>query len=157
MDPITTDANKFFGLDPALPAVLIIGGSQGSEKINESIIDILPELVEKYTVIHQTGKSKSRKRFRIWRSSFSKTAKKKSLQTDSVFKYSLSSHGRRRRFGRHFSRRFGDIRNRSFGKNLPSSFRFRKKSVTTRHQTLSPTPRRARVPSSKRPISRRMF
>ena len=57
MDPITTDHGKFFGLEAAVPVVLVIGGSQGSQKINESIIDILPELIEDYSVIHQTGKA----------------------------------------------------------------------------------------------------
>ena len=57
MDPITTEPTKFFGLDAAYPVILILGGSQGSVKINESIIDILPELVGEYSVIHQTGKA----------------------------------------------------------------------------------------------------
>ena len=57
MDPITTDPAKFFGLDASSPAIFIIGGSQGSQKINESIIDVLPELVADYSVIHQTGKA----------------------------------------------------------------------------------------------------
>ncbi len=57
MDPITTDPTKFFGLSPSAPVILIIGGSQGSQKINESILDILPDLVSKYSVIHQTGKA----------------------------------------------------------------------------------------------------
>ena len=57
MDPTTTDAMKFFGLEPSVPVILVIGGSQGSAKINESVLDILPELVLEYSVIHQTGKN----------------------------------------------------------------------------------------------------
>lgn len=57
MDPITTGAMKFFALEENLPVILVIGGSQGSKKINESILDIIPDLVDEYSVIHQTGKS----------------------------------------------------------------------------------------------------
>jgi UDP-N-acetylglucosamine--N-acetylmuramyl-(pentapeptide) pyrophosphoryl-undecaprenol N-acetylglucosamine transferase len=57
MDPITAEPGKFFGLEGSEPAILILGGSQGSQRINESIIDILPDLVEDYAVIHQTGKT----------------------------------------------------------------------------------------------------
>ncbi len=57
MDPITTDPGKFFGLDTPEPVIFILSGSQGSQKINESIIDILPDIVENYGVIHQTGKT----------------------------------------------------------------------------------------------------
>lgn len=38
--------------------ILFMGGSQGSVKINEAILDALPSLVEKYCVIHITGKGK---------------------------------------------------------------------------------------------------
>jgi UDP-N-acetylglucosamine--N-acetylmuramyl-(pentapeptide) pyrophosphoryl-undecaprenol N-acetylglucosamine transferase len=48
-------AKEFFKLEKDLPVILIMGGSQGAEKINDIIIDILPDLVEKYQVIHQTG------------------------------------------------------------------------------------------------------
>ena len=37
------------------PVLLIIGGSQGSKKINEIVLSILPQLLEKYDIIHQTG------------------------------------------------------------------------------------------------------
>lgn len=54
--PVTTGSYEYFGLDRDIPVVLILGGSQGSQKINESVIDVLPDLVKKYSVIHQTGK-----------------------------------------------------------------------------------------------------
>ena len=57
MDPITADPQKFFGFDVSLPTVLILGGSQGSKKINDSLLDILPELVEECSIVHQTGKA----------------------------------------------------------------------------------------------------
>jgi UDP-N-acetylglucosamine--N-acetylmuramyl-(pentapeptide) pyrophosphoryl-undecaprenol N-acetylglucosamine transferase len=35
--------------------ILIIGGSSGSVKINDTVLSVLPELISKYNVIHQTG------------------------------------------------------------------------------------------------------
>ena len=49
------DPYQAFNLDPGIPVILVLGGSQGSERINENIIDILIRLVEKYQVLHQTG------------------------------------------------------------------------------------------------------
>jgi UDP-N-acetylglucosamine--N-acetylmuramyl-(pentapeptide) pyrophosphoryl-undecaprenol N-acetylglucosamine transferase len=46
-----------FSLEPGIPVILILGGSQGAEKINEHVIDILPKLVDKYQIIHQTGET----------------------------------------------------------------------------------------------------
>lgn len=37
---------------------MIIGGSQGAERINTLILDALDELLPKYTLIHQVGKDK---------------------------------------------------------------------------------------------------
>ena len=37
------------------PVILIIGGSQGSKNINEAMLRILPDLLNKYDIIHQTG------------------------------------------------------------------------------------------------------
>lgn len=55
--PLVDGARDFFGMDKDTPVVFILGGSQGSQKINEVIIDMLPELVTKCFVIHQTGKA----------------------------------------------------------------------------------------------------
>lgn len=54
--PLTTNAHSFFHLDPAIPTVLILGGSQGSRTLNDVVTEALPKLVGKYQVIHQTGK-----------------------------------------------------------------------------------------------------
>jgi UDP-N-acetylglucosamine--N-acetylmuramyl-(pentapeptide) pyrophosphoryl-undecaprenol N-acetylglucosamine transferase len=48
-------AFEFFKLDPTLPVILVIGGSQGAEIINNNIIEVLPELLTRYQIIHQTG------------------------------------------------------------------------------------------------------
>ena len=54
--PIHQGAEEFLGIDAQVPTILIEGGSQGSLIINENLMDILPTLVSKYFVIHQTGK-----------------------------------------------------------------------------------------------------
>jgi len=48
-------AFEFFNLDPKIPTILVLGGSQGAEIINNIIVDIIPELLSKYQVIHQVG------------------------------------------------------------------------------------------------------
>jgi UDP-N-acetylglucosamine--N-acetylmuramyl-(pentapeptide) pyrophosphoryl-undecaprenol N-acetylglucosamine transferase len=50
-------AHEFFGLEKSVPTILIIGGSLGARLINERILDALPKLIEKYQIIHQTGKA----------------------------------------------------------------------------------------------------
>ncbi len=52
---ITGDPAVALHLEPDLPVILVLGGSLGAERINEAIIDILPRLLEKCQVIHQTG------------------------------------------------------------------------------------------------------
>ncbi|MES2315362.1 MAG: glycosyltransferase, partial [Patescibacteria group bacterium] len=49
------EALKYFKFESDLPVILILGGSQGAELINNTVIDALPRLLEKYQVIHQTG------------------------------------------------------------------------------------------------------
>ena len=44
-----------FSLNPAKPAVLITGASQGAKKINEVLALALVELTKKFQVIHQSG------------------------------------------------------------------------------------------------------
>lgn len=53
--PVHDGAREFLSLAPALPVILVLGGSQGALRINEYIINALPQLVEKYQIIHQTG------------------------------------------------------------------------------------------------------
>ncbi len=49
------EALEYFKLESDLPVILVLGGSQGAELINNTILDALPRLVEKYQIIHQTG------------------------------------------------------------------------------------------------------
>lgn len=53
----TEGAHNFLEFDPSVQTLLILGGSQGAQKINDAILDSLETLVEKYQIIHQTGKN----------------------------------------------------------------------------------------------------
>ncbi|MBI2475714.1 MAG: UDP-N-acetylglucosamine--N-acetylmuramyl-(pentapeptide) pyrophosphoryl-undecaprenol N-acetylglucosamine transferase [Candidatus Taylorbacteria bacterium] len=57
LNPNVSGAYEFLKLEKSIPTILILGGSQGSKLINEAILQILPELVESFQVIHQTGKN----------------------------------------------------------------------------------------------------
>jgi UDP-N-acetylglucosamine--N-acetylmuramyl-(pentapeptide) pyrophosphoryl-undecaprenol N-acetylglucosamine transferase len=56
IEPLKEGAHEFLKLSSAIPTILILGGSLGSQIINDTLIDALPELLKKYQVIHQTGK-----------------------------------------------------------------------------------------------------
>jgi len=47
---------KYFDLQNDKPVILIVGGSQGAERINDLVLQVLPQLLEKYEIIHQCGK-----------------------------------------------------------------------------------------------------
>jgi len=55
--PLSNGAHEFLQLEQHTPVVLILGGSQGATTINDAIIQGLPELLNKYQVIHQTGRN----------------------------------------------------------------------------------------------------
>jgi UDP-N-acetylglucosamine--N-acetylmuramyl-(pentapeptide) pyrophosphoryl-undecaprenol N-acetylglucosamine transferase len=48
-------ARTIFGFDPETPLILILGGSQGSARINDFVIDNAHILVRSAQVLHQTG------------------------------------------------------------------------------------------------------
>ena len=54
--PLEAGAYEFLHLEKNIPTILVLGGSSGAKAINDNLIDILPQLVEKYQIIHQTGK-----------------------------------------------------------------------------------------------------
>jgi len=56
--PLVEGAHEFFNLEDNIPTILILGGSQGASAINDAIMEILPDLLKKYQVIHQTGDEK---------------------------------------------------------------------------------------------------
>lgn len=51
----TAEAKMFFAIPVNEKVLLIIGGSQGAEAINEGILKILPELISDMTILHVTG------------------------------------------------------------------------------------------------------
>ena len=53
--PAREGAFEYLHLDRDVPVILVTGGSQGSQTINEAVLAALPRLLEKYQVIHQTG------------------------------------------------------------------------------------------------------
>lgn len=55
--PITEGAREFLKIEQDTPVVLVLGGSLGAERINNTIYEGLKNMIEKYTVIHQTGKN----------------------------------------------------------------------------------------------------
>ena len=55
--PISTGAREFLKLEENVPVILVLGGSQGAEKINGALLEGLKSLVEKYAIVHQTGKN----------------------------------------------------------------------------------------------------
>ena len=56
MEPLTNGAKEHFNLENGIGTILVLGGSQGAQLINNAIIDALSNLVERYQIIHQTGK-----------------------------------------------------------------------------------------------------
>ena len=51
------EGRRALGLDPAVPVVLVTGGSQGSEKINAATASALSRLVRRAAVVHHTGRA----------------------------------------------------------------------------------------------------
>ena len=49
-------AKKILSLSGEKPLILILGGSQGAQKINNVVLAVLPKLLEKFEIIHQTGR-----------------------------------------------------------------------------------------------------
>ena len=50
------EGREIFNVEPNVPVILVLGGSQGSQKINDVITLIAPEIVKKWQIIHQCGK-----------------------------------------------------------------------------------------------------
>lgn len=51
----TARTRKDLGIESTKPLVLIIGGSQGAQRINNLIVGSLDELLPHYAILHQTG------------------------------------------------------------------------------------------------------
>lgn len=57
LSPITRGAHEFLELEHDVPIIFVTGGSQGAMNINDVLVDILPSLIKKYQIVHQTGKN----------------------------------------------------------------------------------------------------
>lgn len=55
--PLSNGAREFLNLEEKTPTIFIMGGSQGSQIINDVVIDSVGELVKRYQIIHQTGRN----------------------------------------------------------------------------------------------------
>ncbi|UMX47433.1 MAG: undecaprenyldiphospho-muramoylpentapeptide beta-N-acetylglucosaminyltransferase [Candidatus Nealsonbacteria bacterium DGGOD1a] len=55
VDGSKQEAVQALGIIGDRPIILIIGGSQGARRINDKILDAMPELLKSYEVIHITG------------------------------------------------------------------------------------------------------
>jgi len=49
------EAKSLFKLSEEKPIILVLGGSQGAQRINDKILEILPELLKDFELIHQSG------------------------------------------------------------------------------------------------------
>lgn len=49
------EAKSFFKLSLEKPVILILGGSQGAQRINDKILEVLSELLRNFEIIHQCG------------------------------------------------------------------------------------------------------
>lgn len=56
-NPLNSEVLKYLGLErnKRIKSILITGGSRGSTWINDAILPLLPRLLEKYFMLHQTG------------------------------------------------------------------------------------------------------
>ena len=55
-EPLSNGAHEFLKLEPGTPVVFVLGGSLGSLAINDAVVSALPELLNRYQVIHQVGR-----------------------------------------------------------------------------------------------------
>lgn len=53
---VAAEARKRWGLREDMPTIVITGGSQGAASINKAVAGALPELTERYQVLHAYGK-----------------------------------------------------------------------------------------------------
>lgn len=53
---LTKGSYEYLGLEEDVPVIFVMGGSTGAKIINNVILEALPRLVDKYQIIHQTGK-----------------------------------------------------------------------------------------------------
>ena len=55
LNPLREGAYELLKLEEGIPTILVLGGSQGAQALNEAMLQIVPTLVKEYQVIHQVG------------------------------------------------------------------------------------------------------
>jgi len=50
-----TEAKSLFKISSSKPVILILGGSQGAQRINDKVLEILNEFLKGFEIIHQCG------------------------------------------------------------------------------------------------------
>jgi len=50
-----SEAVNAFGIKGGRPLIVVVGGSQGAQRINDKILDAMPQLLKRYEIIHLTG------------------------------------------------------------------------------------------------------
>jgi UDP-N-acetylglucosamine--N-acetylmuramyl-(pentapeptide) pyrophosphoryl-undecaprenol N-acetylglucosamine transferase len=53
--PLKTGGFEYLQFEKDLPVITVLGGSQGSERVNDLMMRAIPELTQKYQILHQTG------------------------------------------------------------------------------------------------------
>lgn len=53
-------ARVFFGITGQKPVILVLGGSQGAQRINDKILEVLSKILKEFELIHQCGESNFR-------------------------------------------------------------------------------------------------
>lgn len=56
LDGNAAAGRQFLGFDGSKPILLVLGGSQGSQRLNKAVRDALPMLLETFDVVHGCGK-----------------------------------------------------------------------------------------------------
>ncbi len=51
------EAQEIFKLTKEKPVILVLGGSQGAQRVNDRILEVLSNLLQNFEVIHQTGRA----------------------------------------------------------------------------------------------------
>lgn len=51
------NARALIGVESDLPMILVLGGSQGAERLNHLILESLDDLLPRFEIVHQTGDS----------------------------------------------------------------------------------------------------
>ncbi len=54
-NPQRSGAHEFLKMETNVPVIFILGGSSGAQRINDTLLDSLGDLVSRYQIIHQTG------------------------------------------------------------------------------------------------------